>query len=125
MPAGLLELQRSKGPAKGHGVCIPQMQEEDGSDFSDGESKMSIKSVNSVNCEECLLVSNNSVKLVSERSQKGRDLKSGFLEKPKSHVLVKQKWPHMNQNPQYVMEPLTFNQLSFQQFVGGECHTIL
>ena len=31
----------------------------------------------------------------------------------------------MNQNPRYVTTSLTYNQLSFPQFVGGECRTIL
>ena len=31
----------------------------------------------------------------------------------------------MNQNPRYVTEPLTFNQLNFAQFVGGEARTIV
>ena len=42
-----------------------------------------------------------------------------------SHVMVKLRWPHMYQNPRYVIEALSFNQLTFAQFVGGECHTIL
>ena len=54
-----------------------------------------------------------------------KKLKLEFLDKPGSSVLFKLKWPHMNQNPRYVMEALTFNQLSFAQFVGGECRTIL
>ena len=52
-------------------------------------------------------------------------LRSGFLDKPRSQVLVKLLWPHMNQNPRYVTSSLTFNQLNFAQFVGGECRTIL
>ena len=56
---------------------------------------------------------------------KQKDIKSGFLDKPRSTVLVKLKWPHMNQNPRYVTEAITFNQLSFGQFVGGECRTIM
>ena len=52
-------------------------------------------------------------------------MKSGYLDKPRSNVLVKQKWPHMNQDPRYVTETLTFNQLNFCQFIGGECRTIL
>ena len=40
-------------------------------------------------------------------------------------MLVKHMWLHMNQNLCYVTESLTFNQLTFQQFVGGECRTIL
>ena len=31
----------------------------------------------------------------------------------------------MNQNPRYVTSSLSFNELNFQQFVGGECRTIL
>ena len=56
---------------------------------------------------------------------KPRKLKSGFLDKPRSNVLAKLVWPHMSQNPRYVTSPLTFNQLTFQQFVGGEVRTIL
>ena len=52
-------------------------------------------------------------------------VKSGFLDKPRSQVITKQKWPHMNQNPRYVTSPLTFNQLNFCQFVGGEVRTVL
>ena len=52
-------------------------------------------------------------------------LKSGFLDKPRSQVVVKLMWPHMNQNPRYVTSSLTFNQLNFAQFVGGECRTIM
>ena len=52
-------------------------------------------------------------------------LKSGFLDKPCTVVIAKQIWPHMNQNPRYVTTALTFNQLNFCQFVGGECRTIL
>ena len=61
----------------------------------------------------------------------GEKLKSGFLDEPRSNVIVKLKWPHMNQNPRsnvivklkwphmnqnprYVTTALTFNQLSFQ-----------
>ena len=40
-------------------------------------------------------------------------------------MIVKLKWPHMNQNPRYVTSALTFNQLTFAQFVGGEARTIL
>ena len=54
-----------------------------------------------------------------------KELKSGFHDTPGSQVLVKLKWPHMNQNPRYVTEGLKFNQLTFPQFVGGECRTIL
>ena len=45
-------------------------------------------------------------------------LRSGFLDKPKSSILYKHEWPHMNQDPHYVTESLTFNQLNFSQFVG-------
>ena len=58
--------------------------------------------------------------------QKDREkLRSGFLDKPRSQVVVKLAWPHMNQNPRYVADCLSFNQLNFCQFVGGECRTIL
>ena len=63
---------------------------------------------------------------VAESQGREREkLKSGFLDKPKSQVLVKLLWLHMNQNPRYVTSSLTFNQLNFCQFVGGECRTIL
>ena len=52
-------------------------------------------------------------------------VKSGVLDKLWSHVLQKLKWPHMNQNPRYVISPPTFNDLNFCQFLGGECCTIL
>ena len=64
-----------------------------------------------------------SCSLITQR--RNRDKKSGFLDKPLSQVMVKLRWPHMYQNPRYVTEALTFNQLSFPQFVGGECRTIL
>ena len=35
------------------------------------------------------------------------ELKSGFLDKPMSQVVIKHKWPHMNQNPQYITKALT------------------
>ena len=56
---------------------------------------------------------------------KDDNVKLGFLDKPRSQVILKQKWPHMNQNPRYVTSPLTFNQLNFCQFVGGEVQTII
>ena len=62
----------------------------------------------------------------SERPVCSNDkLRSGFLDKPRSTVLVKLTWPHMSQNPRYVTSPLSFNQLTFPQFVGGEAQTIL
>ena len=60
-----------------------------------------------------------------EGIKKLSELKSGFLDKPMSQVVVKHKWPHMNQNPRYITEALTFHQLSFPQFVRGECRTIM
>ena len=56
---------------------------------------------------------------LSNRGFRDDKVKSGFLDKPRSQVLIKQRWPHMNQNPRYVMSPLTFNQLNFCQFIGG------
>ena len=50
------------------------------------------------------------------------ELKSGFLDKPMSQVVIKHKWPHMNQNPQYNHQS---SDLNFQQFVGGECRMII
>ena len=52
-------------------------------------------------------------------------IKSGYLDKPRTSVVVKHEWLHMNQDPRYITDPLTFNQLNFPQFVGGECRTIL
>ena len=57
--------------------------------------------------------------------QKSVKLQPGCLDKPKSEVLQKLRWPHMNQNPCYVTNSLMFNQLTFPQFVGGECRTVL
>ena len=61
----------------------------------------------------------------SQTLKRGANLRSGVLEKPRSQVMLKLKWPHMNQNPRYVTAPLTFNELTFSQFVGGECRTII
>ena len=61
----------------------------------------------------------------SWHSLRSRNPKLGFLDKPRTKVLFKHTWPHMSQNPWYVPEALSFNQLSFPQFVGGECRTIL
>ena len=58
--------------------------------------------------------------IIKEREK----LTSGFLDKPRSQVLYKLRWPHMNQNPRYVTSSLLFNQLNFCQLVGGECRTI-
>ena len=60
----------------------------------------------------------------TDKSSKNKKKKSGFLDKPKSNVVEKLIWPHMNQNPRYVTSSLNFNQLTFQQFVGGETRTI-
>ena len=80
---------------------------------NDGESVHSCKSVASSRTQD------------SDSTKKDKKKKSGFLDKPRSNVVVKMKWPHMNQNPRYVTTALTFNQLNFCQFVGGECRTIL
>ena len=53
------------------------------------------------------------------------ELRSGFLDKPRTVVLYKLRWPHMNQNPRYVTKSLGFDDLNFAQLVGGECRTIL
>ena len=74
-------------------------------------------------CGEAWEVASNRSRLSVDQSKE--ILKSGFLDKPRSYVLVKQMWPHMNQKPRYVTTSLTFNQLNFCQFVGGECRTIL
>ena len=99
---------------------------------SDGESKFSsvscrtVKSQLSVNMMNQNTGKNGSLYGGSELSRQARKpLKSGFLDKPGSQVLFRQKWLHMNQNPRYVTEALAFNQLSFPQFVGGKCRTIL
>ena len=68
------------------------------------------------------VVSRGSDRDLNVNTEKSR---SGFLDKPDSTVLIKLKWLHMNQNQQYVMAPLSFNQLNFPQFVGGEVQTIL
>ena len=87
---------------------------------SDGES-----AVTTISC----ITKQSSVKSVKSKYitslSRNKDLRSGFLDKPRSTVMVKHKWPHMNQNSRYVTEALTFNQLTFPQFVGGECRTIL
>ena len=75
--------------------------------------------------ELCTNADNSSVRSASTVKTKDKRIKSGFLDKPRTHVLTKLKWPHMNQNPRYVTTALTFKQLNFQQFVGGECRTIL
>ena len=82
---------------------------------SDGESTYTIKSEMS-----------QLTRASSSAFTQGKGIvKSGFLGKPRSSVLVKQCWPHMNQDPRYVTQPLSFNQLNFAQFVGGECRTIM
>ena len=78
---------------------------------SDGESVQSCRSETTV--------------MTTNTKRGGKLLKSGFLDKPRSSVMVKHKWPHMNQDTRYVTEPLSFNELNFCQFVGGECRTIL
>ena len=60
-----------------------------------------------------------------EKGVKAGKIKSGYLDKPRSEVVQKLRWPHMYQNPRYVTAGLMFNQLTFPQFVGGECRTIL
>ena len=72
--------------------------------------------------QECGSDLGESVWSSSRRKEK---LCSGFLDKPRSQVLIKLMWPHMNQDPRYVTHSLTFNQLNFAQLVGGECRTIL
>ena len=67
-------------------------------------------------------VSHRSIKPSSHHA---KNPKSGFLDKQCTKVMFKLTWPHMSQNPRYVPEPRSFNQLSFAQFVGGECRTIL
>ena len=55
----------------------------------------------------------------NHKTNKSKKIKSGFLDKPKSQVIQKLRWPHMNQNHRYVTTSLGFNELSFSQFVGG------
>ena len=80
---------------------------------TDGESE--IMSISSKSC----------CSSVNSRRITHHNVKSGFLEKPCSNVLIRHKWPHMNQDPRYVTEFLSFNELNFCQFVGRECCTIL
>ena len=54
-----------------------------------------------------------------------RRLRSGVLDRPRSNVMMKVRWPHMNQDPRYVRSSLMYDQLNFCQFVGGETRTIL
>ena len=96
---------------------------------SDGESVISVLSAKS---DHSCITKQSTITIKSSGSSravsvkiKNRNPKSGFLDKPCTRVLVKHTWPHMSQNPHYVPEPLSFNQLSFQQFVGGETRTIL
>ena len=84
---------------------------------SDGESEFSIRSKLSQHTAAFLQST------VRGKIQGG--LQSGFLDKPRSNIVRKLHWPHMNQDPRYVTEPLSFNQLNFAQFVGGECRTIM
>ena len=118
------ELVKTRKPVKGHGrQVLTEEQEPDA--MSDGESV--ITSISSVMGESARSTA-RSVRVKASVSDQGKHLKevkSGFLDKPRSHVLVKHKWPHMNQNPRYITEALMFNQLNFPQFVGGECRTIL
>ena len=81
---------------------------------SDGESVFSVQS----RASTATIRTNMSV------GRYKNQVKSGFLDKPRSSVLVKHRWPHMNQDPRYVTKSLSFNQLNFAQFVGGECRTI-
>ena len=97
-------------------------QEEFKADTDDGESIISSKSAVSSRANTASLKLKHAEKVFTS---KVRDLKSGFLDKPRSQVLFKHKWPHMNQNPCYITEALSFNQLNFAQFVGGECRTII
>ena len=91
-------------------------------DEDDGESIKSCCTIRSCTKTDVLRVS----RVTREKGDTNRqNLRSGFLDKPRSIVVQKLRWPHMNQNPRYVTEPLTFNQLSFAQFIGGEAHTIL
>ena len=85
----------------------------------DGESCYSIESRVRGGIED-KSVSGGSVRSQnSYRNSQGSRVKSGFLDKPKSEVLFKLRWPHMNQNPRYVTTGLHYNQLTFPQFVGG------
>ena len=94
------------------------------SEDSTGESEQFSEPLGSARSVEVIRASRGKYP-ESMGSTRLRDLKLGFLDKPRSHVLVKHKWPHMNQNPRYITETLSFNQLNFQQFVKGECHTII
>ena len=84
---------------------------------SDGESAISRLSINTTsrNAQSQCGSRHEYISGVPQR----KELRSGFLDKPRSQVVHKQRWPHMNQNPRYVTESLHFNSLSFPQFVGG------
>ena len=87
---------------------------------SDGESRVSVISSSSHVSRALSSVVGREVKCKDTVETKiPCDLKSGFLDKPRSTVLVKHKWPHMNQNPRYVTEALTFNQLMFPSSLGA------
>ena len=52
-------------------------------------------------------VSINSSNSHAESVNRGKQkIKPGFLDKPKSHVMVKLRWPHMNQNQSYITTAL-------------------
>ena len=102
-----VDQQKVKTTASGRAASRKQQSEDD----SDGES---VQSYWSFRTDRSRVTSKDKTKI-----------KSGYLDKPRSSVMVKHEWPHMNQDPRYITEPLMFNQLNFSQFVGGECRTII
>ena len=130
------EVQASEGARKKTGrgvttqmVTMPRARTRADTD-SDGESIVSSVSVLSGLSQVSVARSGQSTaskgsRPATAKSSRVRNPKSGFLDKPRTRVMVKHVWPHMNQNPRYVPEALSFNQLTFPQFVGGECRTIL
>ena len=103
-----MKAETSTGPAQ-------QVQFSDAD--SDGESVHTIRSIQLL----------RSIKSHTSNRSKHSNMRirSGFLDKPQSNVLIKHRWPHMNQDPRCVTRTLGFNDLNFCQFVGGECSTIM
>ena len=65
----------------------------------------------------------NQVKCCKCKAKK--ESKSGRLDKPSTDVKTRLSWPHMFQNKRYVTKGLLFDELSFEQLVGGEARIML
>ena len=61
------------------------------------------------------------------RNKKEKRVKSGILAKPSSKVKQELVYPHFSlcQGGSFVATEVTFNQLTYEQFLAGETHTIL